>query len=99
MNDSRKKRMSFLDSLSAAGAPAPAPAGSMMVSNRALRSARDAVDAHHVWELDPDSIDDGRLQDRIAPAEVDDLRAAIETNGQAVPILVRRHPSTPDRYL
>lgn len=51
MTDSKKKRMSMLDSLAAAGTP-PAP-GSMMSSNRALRSARDAVDAHHVWELDP----------------------------------------------
>lgn len=25
----------------------------MMSGNRALRSARDAVDAHHVWELYP----------------------------------------------
>ena len=37
----KKKRMSMLDSLSAAGAPAPQ--ASMMSSNRALRSARDAV--------------------------------------------------------
>ena len=46
MTDSKKKRMSMLDGLAAAGTP-PAP-GSMMSSNRALRSARDAVDAHHV---------------------------------------------------
>ena len=58
MTASKKKRMSMLDSLATAGTPA-AP-GSMMSTNRALRSARDAVDAHHVWELDPDEIEDGR---------------------------------------
>ena len=59
MTASKKKRMSMLDSLATAGTPA-AP-GSMMSTNRALRSARDAVDAHHVWELDPDEIEDGRV--------------------------------------
>lgn len=93
----KKKRMSMLDSLSAAGAPAPQ--ASMMSSNRALRSARDAVDSHHVWELDPRSIEDSRITDRLDPRDVLDLRDAIETNGQAVPILVRRHPTEPDRYL
>ena len=46
MTDTKKKRMSMLDSLAAAGTP-PAP-GSMMSSNRALRSARDAVDDRRV---------------------------------------------------
>ncbi len=97
MTDSKKKRMSMLDSLAAAGTP-PAP-GSMMSSNRALRSARDAVDAHHVWELDPVEIDDERYSDRLDPKDVDDLRASIEQNGQTVPILVRRHPAETNRYL
>ena len=97
MTDSKKKRMSMLDSLAAAGTP-PAP-GSMMSSNRALRSARDAVDAHHVWELDPDEIEDERYSDRLDPKDVDDLRASIEQNGQTVPILVRRHPTETNRYL
>jgi ParB family chromosome partitioning protein len=99
MTSGRKQRMSMLDSLTAARPPSPAATGSMMASNRALRSARDAVDAHHVWELDPNSIEDGRLTDRLDPEDVMDLRDAIETNGQTVPILVRRHPSEPDRYL
>ncbi len=89
----------MLDSLTAARPPSPAATGSMMASNRALRSARDAVDAHHVWELEPDSIVDDRIADRLDPEDVMDLRDAIETNGQTVPILVRRHPSQPDRYL
>lgn len=97
MTDSKKKRMSMLDSLAAAGTP-PAP-GSMMSNNRALRSARDAVDAHHVWELDPVEIEDERYSDRLDPKDVDDLRASIEQNGQTVPILVRRHPAETNRYL
>ena len=97
MTDSKKKRMSMLDSLATAGTP-PA-AGSMMSSNRALRSARDAVDAHHVWELDPAEIEDGRFSDRLDPQDVYDLRASIEQNGQTVPILVRRHPTETNRYL
>ena len=97
MADSKKKRMSMLDSIATAGKPV-AP-GSMMSSNRALRSARDAVDAHHVWELDPAEIEDDRFADRLDPEDVDDLRASIEQNGQTVPILVRRHPTESGRYL
>lgn len=97
MTDSKKKRMSMLDSLASAGTP-PAT-GSMMSSNRALRSARDAVDAHHVWELDPAQIQDERYSDRLDPQDVQDLRTSIELNGQTVPILVRRHPTETNRYL
>ena len=99
MSNSRKKRMSLLDDLAAAGAPPAATAGSMMSSNRALRSARDAVDGHHVWELDPAHIEDTRLADRLEPEDVADLREAIEVNGQTVPILVRRDPKDAERYL
>lgn len=103
MTSSKKKRMSMLDSLAAAGAASPAPQAKavtpMMTSNRALRSARDAVDSHHVWDLDPDSIVDDRMADRLDPSDVMDLRDAIETNGQTVPILVRRDPENSDRYL
>ncbi len=95
---SKKKRMSMLDNIAAAGAPSPAGTTSMMTNNRALRSARDAVDGHSVWELDPSAISDGRLRDRLNPEDVADLRDAIDANGQTVPILVRRHPSDPDRY-
>ena len=96
MTDTRKKRMSMLDSLAAAGTPA---AGSMMSRNRALRSARDAVDSHRVWEIDPAEIEDSRLVDRLDPEDVDDLRRSIELNGQTVPILVRRDPDIANRYL
>lgn len=97
MTDGKKKRMSMLDSLAQAGSP-PATT-SMMTSNRALRSAREAVDSHHVWELDPEQIIDDRPLDRLDLSDVADLRASIESNGQTVPILVRRHPDRPDRYL
>lgn len=97
MSDSKKKRMSMLDSLAHAGA-APVTA-SMMSTNRALRSAREAVDSHHVWELDPALIKDERHTDRLDPKDVQDLRTSIEQNGQTVPILVRRHPTESDRYL
>ena len=97
MTDSKKRRMSMLDSLATTGAPiAVSP---MMSSNRALRSARDAVDAHNVWDLDPFDIEDARFSDRLDPKDVADLRASIEANGQTVPILVRRHPTETDRYL
>lgn len=97
MTDGKKKRMSMLDSIATAGAAGAAP--SMMTTNRALRSARDAVDAHHVWELDPDQVIDERPADRLDLTDVGDLQASIEANGQTVPILVRRHPTLPDRYL
>jgi ParB family chromosome partitioning protein len=71
----------------------------MLSGNRALRSARDAVDAHHVWELDPAEIADERYADRLDPQDVQDLRLSIEQNGQTVPILVRRHPADGSRYL
>lgn len=96
MSDSKKKRLSMLDGLAAVGA---APAANMMSTNRALRSARDAVDAHHVWELEPDSITDPRPADRLDPRDMADLRASIEANGQTVPILVRRDPVDSGRYL
>ncbi|MCB1407935.1 MAG: plasmid partitioning protein RepB, partial [Rhodobacteraceae bacterium] len=59
---------------------------------------RDAVDSHRVWELDPEQIIDERPADRLDVRDVQDLRLSIETNGQTVPILVRRDPEHPDRY-
>ena len=81
---------------SASAAPTPA---SMMASSRPLRAARDAVDGHKVWELDPDQIIDTRVADRLSHDDVADLRDSIEMSGQTVPILVRRHPSQDDKYL
>lgn len=95
MSDSKKKRMSMLDTLAASSPPAPA---SMMATNRALRSARDAVDSHRVWDLDPDQILDDRPVDRFEPGDIEELRHSIEVNGQTVPILVRRDPQDPEKY-
>ncbi len=97
MTTSKKKRMSMLDTLASAGAATTTP--SMMTSNRALRSARDAVDSHRVWELDPNQVSNHRVEDRLNPEDTADLQDAIETNGQTVPILVRRDPAHDDRYL
>ena len=96
MSDNKKRRMSMLDSLTQASA---ASAPSMMTTNRALRSARDAVDSHRIWELDPGQISDDRTADRLDPKDVEDLRSSIESVGQTVPILVRRDPHDPERYL
>lgn len=86
----------MLDNLASASAP---PATSMMTTNRALRSARDAVDGHNIWELDPESISDFRVRDRLKHEDVADLRESIEQTGQTVPIMVRRDPKQADRYL
>ncbi|MFH5773242.1 plasmid partitioning protein RepB [Paracoccus sp. NGMCC 1.201697] len=93
MSDGKKRRMSMLDSMAGAAPAAP------MMANRALRSARDAVDTHRIWDLDPESITDDRSADRLDPEDVADLRSSIEAVGQTVPILVRRDPTRPDRYL
>ena len=96
MTDGKKKRLSMLDSLSAKSPPAPSP---IMTSSRPLRAARDAVDSHKVWDIDPDQITDARPADRLDIADVVDLRDSIEANGQTVPILLRRDPQNADRYL
>lgn len=93
MTDSKKRRMSLLDNMAGAAPAVP------MMANRALRSARDAVDTHRIWDLDPETISDDRSADRLDPADVADLRASIEAVGQTVPILVRRDPARPDHYL
>lgn len=96
MSDSKQKRMSVLDNLAVAGTPSPT---SMMASSRPLRAARDAVDGHKIWALDPADIVDNRVADRLAHDDIIDLRDSIETTGQTVPILVRRHPSKDGKYL
>lgn len=92
MTSSKKKRMSMLDSLANAGAASAVTSDSMMPGNRALKAAREAVDSHHVWELNPDLIRHDRPNDRLDPNDVGDLQLSIEASGQAVPILVRRDP-------
>lgn len=95
MSESKKKRLSMLDNLAVSATPAPSP---LMKTSRPLRAARDAVDAHRVWDLDPSQIIDNRIADRISHDDIADLRVSIETSGQTVPILVRRHATEPDKY-
>ena len=97
MSDNKKKRLSMLDNLANAGS-APT-ANSMMAASRPLRAARNAVDGHKVWDLDPDQIIDTRVADRLDHTDVADLRDSIEATGQSVPILVRRHPGDDAKYL
>lgn len=99
MTRTRQTRKSLLDNLTHPGEVAATPPRSMMGSNLALRAARDAVDSHQVWELDPNDVLDERLADRLDASDIADLRDSIETNGQTVPIMVRRDPERAGRYL
>lgn len=96
MTDKKKQRLSMLDNLTVGAAPTPA---SMTSSSRPMRAARDAVDSHKVWDLDPSQIIDTRVADRLSHEDVLELRDSIEATGQTVPILLRRHPSEDDKYL
>ncbi len=54
-----------------------------------------------VIEIEPDRIDDSFIADRVADANDSGLPALVESireSGQQVPILVRPHPSSPERY-
>ncbi len=53
-----------------------------------------------IVDLDPFTIEAGGLQDRLEHDDADHaaLMESLRTYGQQVPILVRHHPETPDRY-
>jgi ParB family transcriptional regulator, chromosome partitioning protein len=54
-----------------------------------------------IVEVDPAMLDSSPVRDRFAAndaASLEILKASIAANGQEVPILVRQHPSAPDRY-
>ena len=53
-----------------------------------------------IVDLDPFAIDAGGLQDRLEHDEADhaQLMDSIRLYGQQVPVLVRHHPETPERY-
>jgi len=54
-----------------------------------------------IVELDPATIDSSPVTDRFADTDkssFETLKASIKANGQEVPILVRRHPESLDRY-
>lgn len=54
-----------------------------------------------IVEIDPALLEPSPVRDRFADstaASLELLKASIAANGQEVPILVRQHPSAPDRY-
>lgn len=95
-----------------AQAPAQRPAGAIRALNMGLnRLSEEAAEARHlrealanaenVVELDPSLIDPSIVSDRLSlpndPA-FQELKSAIETSGQQVPVLVRPHPEQQGRY-
>lgn len=67
------------------------------IASRAERLA----EGEAIVELDPGSVDESFVKDRIETDDVEfaDLLSAIESRGQDSPILVRPHPSHRDRYM
>lgn len=92
----------------------PAPASSSRVSGvigatqRSLAELREELDHFKALaetggevELDPDLIDPSPFPDRLADddeATFEAFKALIAAEGQLMPILVRHHPSVPNRY-
>jgi plasmid partitioning protein RepB len=66
--------------------------------NEVLREA--LATGANVIEIDPDLIDPSPYSDRFADdgEEFEQLKASIRTNGQEVPVLLRRHPTQEGRY-
>ncbi|PTR12534.1 plasmid partitioning protein RepB [Cereibacter azotoformans] len=87
----------------AAASPAPPQAERPRATKGAIgavsRSIAD-LKARAVIEIDPQLIDAGGLQDRLETdaAEDADLARSIATYGQQVPVLVRPHPTAPERF-
>lgn len=79
--------------------------GAMSSTLRGLAARADAAAATEpgaaIVELDPGLIDASPIADRVEDAtdtSIDALVESIREGGQEVPILVRVHPATPDRY-
>lgn len=66
----------------------------------AVSQSIEALKARALLDIDPFLIDAGGLQDRLESDDADDaaLLASIRDYGQQVPVLVRPHPTDPDRY-
>lgn len=97
---------------SSAGAPTQRPAGAIKALNLGLnRLSEEAAEAkqlrealarsENVVELDPAIIDSSIVADRLVSTSdtaFDELKAAIQTSGQQVPVLLRPNPEVPGRY-
>ncbi|AIK40918.1 MULTISPECIES: plasmid partitioning protein RepB [Brucella/Ochrobactrum group] len=100
-----------IDSLSAV-APTQRPAGAIKALNLGLnRLSEEAAEAKHLREalarsenvvdLDPSIIDSSIVADRLVSTTdtaFDELKTAIQTSGQQVPVLLRPNPEVPGRY-
>jgi len=94
----------------AAPAPARVGAGVIGAAHRAIddiKSERDRLKAllesggGAIREIDPSMIDPSPFPDRLPDDEASDFetfRNSVKSEGQKVPIQVRRSPSSPDRY-
>lgn len=89
------------------GTPAPQPARVDPSRPRyatgaigAVSESISALKSRAVVEIDPELIDAGGLTDRLEHDDVDHKRlmASLKEYGQQVPVLVRPHPDTADRY-
>lgn len=97
-------RKNLLEGLMAEGAK---PAETTPGTRRPLKGAIGAVSqsiealkARALLDIDPFAIDAGGLRDRLEADDTEDaaLLASIRDYGQQVPVLVRPHPDTADRY-
>lgn len=64
-------------------------------------NARRLVEGEAIVSLDPNKIDPSFLRDRLEDDDLDfeSFKEGVRAQGQLQPILVRRHPSEPDRHM
>ncbi len=88
------------------------PSGAVRAMGLSLGRLQDEAAAAHILreqisagatvaELDPGTVDNSPLTDRLAadnPTELEDLVRSVRESGQQVPALVRPHPEAPGRY-
>lgn len=97
-------RKNLLEGLMAEGAePAQTTPGTKRPYKGAIGAVSQSIEAlkaRALLDIDPFLIDAGGLQDRLETDDTEDaaLLASIRDYGQQVPVLVRPHPDTPDRY-